>query len=453
MSWSRATKVAPAVLRRAEAKSESTVSLSTVTNRLAGIYKSMLTGLIAIVIALCLHFAFEHTPFSEKLDEMAYGWLQGYVQKPDDVPIRIVDLQSGYDLPDTDGRTDLKKLAKLLERVLKHKPKAVAIDIDFSYVGGGKDQPLDPEEIVTKPALESTKAGIPVFIAVGDGLARMPEDWFGSGYESLGVHTAFVPGGTAGQTHILSSLQINGRTVESMSEQLANAMRPLKDRPNLPSSIATRFGEPYEDRADPRAQVEGRQYLANVASLDSLIKNTIRLGAEGRFPMEEEFEGLRDKAVIIGTTNVKEDLGFWQVPGQPGRREAGVYLIGVGTFTNLTAPLYVLRPAARFVVNFLCGSFVLFVIYAIRRAFVTRKESVNVSAVTSIAIAITVFGMIGAGIAFVRVFNLLWNEFFASIFLLLFDPRIHHGVEHLHRSEDENEKHGRGIFLAEEESE
>jgi class 3 adenylate cyclase len=425
--WERYREEAKMLRARAEIRgSHRLASDEVVAKRLEANRRDKIIGGIGVLVAAGSGVWLESSSTLKPTETELLSAIQVQAVSPPKLNVRVIDIGSGYNVKGSD-QTNLVALQDLLQIVLKSKPKAVAIDIDFSRADADGHL-LDEKESVLAPALQSSNAGTPVFLAVDDGLSRSPEEWLGDArYLPLAAHPEGPKDEVGGRRTMIGPLLTKGTKIPSLADGLASALLGSRPLP-APNWVTTPIDSPFRFDLNGEAAMTGNRYLLNSSALSQLKASRIDL-SDGRRPTDQECSQMVGEAIVIGSSAVQSDV--WPVLGEPDKSEGGLYLHAVSAVTLAQTPLVLLRPWTRFVVNLLVGAAFLATVLDVRRRNLTAVDSVAEGRI----VVLVLFGFATIELLIcswlVRTFGIVWNSFLFLPFLLLLHPRIRGAIETL----------------------
>jgi CHASE2 domain-containing sensor protein len=368
------------------------------------------TVVALIVLAVALEEAIEHMPFARHLAFASYRFFQEGVTS-ERTPVAIVDIS---DLQLENGRTSRGRLQELLLAVVRHGPKVVGVDIDFSPE---ERRPLDlrDKEFFEFCLRLERATGVPIVLGVDRTTGAPASEWLGAeDYKSLAA-TMRIPNDTRRIPHSIAG---SGASLRSLSAALANA----HGRSAAPSAmrLMERAGliRQFSLREDRGARFE--EFLVDYSTLGSHFPvRTVSPVVLGDRAFRKPFEG---NIVLLGDVESARDM-FPVANGD--KAHAGVTLHASAAATLVNGPLYEVTRFGRVILSALLISAVLGPVLAVRaRARTLRKRFwISGKLQGTLVVTLTVAAILSCG-WIVRATHIIWDGFFLAFFVLAFHQPV-----------------------------
>ena len=154
-------------------------------------------GLFSTALLGGVKLAFEHTETGHDFELWVFENLQGQLSSIDrDNPIVLLDI-GGLPGGKASDPTPRKKLEEIIGALADQRPRAIAVDVEFSPKPNDWASPDDPEFFDFCLKLSKEKQ-LPIFLAVGERKAATPQEWLGQEeFKDLAVAVAANPEDTA----------------------------------------------------------------------------------------------------------------------------------------------------------------------------------------------------------------------------------------------------------------
>src|SRR5215471_2326317 len=147
------------------------------TGRISAVAVYILKGLLVTAILLAAKSLAEQSPIGHQAEMLAFEFLQARLspfKKEERLPILVVDMS---EVPGGRGQITPRDTLRSLVDAMAHsnqKPKAIAIDLDFSPDASGWRDEADPEFFDF-----CLKVGVPIFLGVYRTRAEGASAWLG----------------------------------------------------------------------------------------------------------------------------------------------------------------------------------------------------------------------------------------------------------------------------------
>jgi CHASE2 domain-containing sensor protein len=375
-------------------------------------FKHIAIGLAATALLLLAKIGLEHTALGRSCELTAFEWLQGFLPdlSPDRLPIIVDDINKipgGKDQP-----TPRDQLEPLLEAIADKRPKAIAVDVDFSPDEAGWKTPQDPAffDFCIKLTREQ---GIPVVLAVYRKRDSIPAAWLGSSeYQELAAAGVAKADDTTRLFRWVPTDSDQAR-LPTMGEALA---RTYRGRPEPPSWIAWALEGVDKSADDVGEESQGSLRLVNYSKLEQLKRETLEFSRPET--VKDGGNSFKGRMVILGDVAFATDT--FNVPGQ-SRPVPGVYLMALAAYTLAVEPLYEFTYPVRLGIDFAISVVIVFGAYRISRrkiSFVKQRKQRGRFVLVAVAAAVV------AGIALVRFGHIMWFDFILAPFAMMLHPRV-----------------------------
>lgn len=404
-------------------------SREVVAERLNDLRRAWVFAPVLVAGITLIELGVEKTSVGDHLRSWAYEELQTWVSPPPkDLPVTVVDI-SGIPkvegaVPASDGEkwTDRAKLKPLLLAIMKQRPKAVAVDVDFGQdiAPDGSSLGFNPQDIdvfhdqhtsldPSTPFFPYCEAltetyKVPLYLAVGRGLSLGKDEWLGDArYAPMAVHPLGSKEG--GGEFGIGEISIPGTTdkIDSMASKLAGSYWGVHE-----SAQPSPLGPVRLYTVEDENGVQVPKFYLNFGVIDRLDRggeNLVRVQSPDDLAGHDKV--ISGHMVIVGDASKTRDLV--QLPNHPDT--PGVFYQAAATDTLASQPFYTFKPWFRLGLNMLCAFLVLGVMLAIRRVYITEKDEVSQGKLGTLVSVGAALVTITAGIALVRFENILWVDF------------------------------------------
>jgi hypothetical protein len=327
--------------------------------------------------------------------------------------------------------TPRKKLTEIIQALvdLEPKPRAIAVDVDFSPLSNTFVTPDDPDFFDF--CLEaSNKRKVPIFLAVGKRKSAPPDAWLGEiEYKQLAVAVAANKQDTS---KIPLWVRAKGAKEELKTMSYALALVYRRSLPDAPTWIDWAVNKNVEESHEtPDHQeilpddsvLEYAARLVNYSKLDSM-KNAAKKDTSAE-SVKNTGNAYSNKIVILG--DVSTPLDFFPVPGRQ-QNEGGSLLHACSTYTLIKEPLFEFKPK---VLLFLDLGIALFIIAMV--ALIRYRDSDNLSwrGRQAIFIYLAIVVVVVAGLLLVPLAGVMWVDFLFVAFALVLHPKLEHRIHQI----------------------
>jgi CHASE2 domain-containing sensor protein len=366
------------------------VSPDVISARRKHIVQHTVFGLVLIIVVLLVVLAAEKmVPQVRAAIDYSYDWLQARLAPVDAAKreITVVDisnLQPRRDPSKLDDEpyTSRKELLPIIETIVRHRPLAIGIDIDFSPRGDGhffttEDRPF--LEALLRAKEQHGQARF--FVGVASGIEKGPSKWLGhEKYRDLAAHILrpkaeeFGPNPRMDVAIDIPYISDDGRELTATLPALAYAIAgPPPEPPKFLRWAVDRKPKP------PTEGVQFRQFLVDFSPIDEFASDVIVASDAAGVRDASAFNG---KIVIVGrgsrglfptTTN-----DTFTAPGRRERAYAGMLLHACAAYTLRGATLWEFKKSTRLLLDVLFSAVVLLTVAAVALYYSSRvKEDVS----------------------------------------------------------------------------
>ena len=404
--------------------------------------RDLLIGILFIAVVLAGKLAVEQTAFGERLSLKSYELLHRPLSSGD-MPVGVVDIR---DLAPAEfnvgGRTGIATprapLRRIIEAVAEAGPRAIGVLIDFSPDDEEYIDPRDPEFFQSCLDLRRQK-GVPVFLGVNRTLTGPPAKWLGEEkYQSLAANMLIPKDSRV----MLSELQVGE---EDDPWDLWSVGKGAKSSKAMSVAMAYAYerrsgGSLGRSQARLEALMEG---LRGLGFVETTSEKSVGPGVKVEefspdFSLLDYIEPVRtidpavlryerrqfeDKVVLIGSASLDRDKDLFEVPGRD-RKYPSIFLHAGAAYT-LINQRYEVTWKGRLILDVLFSlailSFVVLIRRHYRRGAAGAVASRRLRGLFTLAAAVAV---LVAGVVFVRVTSVTWDDFLAAPAVLIFHPSI-----------------------------
>jgi CHASE2 domain-containing sensor protein len=361
----------------------------------------------ATVIALIVIGAktyFEHLPWGHRIEILAFEILQGQMlqfSSADRLQVFVVDISKmpgGKD--QVTPRTDLRNLVEAIARL---RPRAIAIDVDFSPDEKGWKDDNDPAFFDFCLNLKK-ETRIPVFLGVYRTRMASPDTWLGSGkYEGLAADMTLPA-----EVFKIRLKSRGSDQLPTLSAALAYAYTKPGGLPEPPKWLMFILEKPRE------------KTLVNYSKLDQLKHETLPL-TQPTCVAELGSRFFNNKMVIIGDATLATDHRY-----VPGRFETvpGVYVHACAAYTLAIEPLYELTFLSKIFADLAVAMLVILGVAYARFRHIETEGPFSWHDVEFKWINRIIFSVSIVGILLVRWAGIMWLDFLLVIYALRLHPSV-----------------------------
>jgi CHASE2 domain-containing sensor protein len=401
--------------------------------------KQLLLGLLVVVLLVVAKTQLEITAPGRWLITRGYEALHSVIPTYDpkeDMPVVVLDISNLKPAPD--GTTSATSLRVIVDALIESGAKAIAIDVDFSP----RLNTLEPVKTGARSEedegffdfLHEKKERVPVFIGVHN-VGVESKTWLGTEEnKDLAVSMALFEN-EADSTEVQAWRECDGYTrLNSISRALAEAsgkrpeptwwLRPFLvdyDDPHFVKSSAE------NDKAGKPVICRQAYTLVNYGKLELIEKLAEQTLDQTSISAARNTEGqskFKDKLVLIGYAQRDHSVDRYPIIGRNGPNEtyAGIFVHAIATYTLVAEPVYRFKHWVAILLDFLVGAIVVIGVFLARKR---DKPGAIISPETKF-ILLAIFLVIIFGWTLVRVFNVLWLDFWLVLLALLLHSRVHH---------------------------
>jgi len=359
--------------------------------------------------------------------------------------------------PDEAGATSRDALLSLFEKLAPAKPKAIAVDIDFSADSKGNPITLDDELFFKKCLSFERKNNIPIFLGVDRHASDEPAKWLGQGFENLAGGLAIGNDRYQGRSEEMETkvdrilrmfcwTQIDGvqTSLRSLAFAAGKAARPQ------PAELgpALSWAVEAESNFDPDPALKTRGFLVDYHLIDMLDQSAVP-SKSIESPVEATDGRFGGRVIVLGAVRtvadderiLKRTDDLFRVPGHP-KLYSGVLLHGCAIDTLVRAPLRQWTPSGRIAADFVLTLFANSLIELL--TWLSFRKRKHKRYFFRIYWSVTAFSVLLLGlivVPFVGVIRLVWDDAFIVALALVLHTAIDHWlVRELHKQEHEAEQ-------------
>lgn len=412
--------------------------------------------LFFVLLAVAKEHFVDHSIVGEHLKQTAYDISQVWLTTSRDssqLPIAVVDISTLEPCPQrlADGSVLYPRQAMeaAVAEVMKQKPAALAIDIDFSL---GKDiacAPLDAEELERDKELPTDQLQFserggppffdfcldqerPIFLGVYRSQFESPDQWLGSpDYSGLAV-TISIPSEPNGEEEVAKepdgvrrsmTRQIaheSGTALDSLSfalskhkpRQLSWTQRLLE---RLPGGTF-----PIIQTVEVRDGFKLDKFLVDFSSLKRLEETKV-FYRDGKLTPGED---LNNKLVLMGNTDTAEAVDKFIAPGEV-QQVAGVFWHASAVDTLLRGILVQPTKKSELLLDLLFFVPLTLLVFGLRMAYAAKPEvHMPLHRIESIGTKIAAVVIFLFGTYFVSTTRLMWDGFLLVALVTALHPTI-----------------------------
>ncbi|HEV7745241.1 MAG TPA: CHASE2 domain-containing protein [Pyrinomonadaceae bacterium] len=416
--------------------------------------------LFFVLLAVAKEHFVDRSIVGQHIKQTAYDISQVWLaasRKPAQLPIAVVDISTlqpcAQRLADGSVLYPRQAMEAAVAEVMKQKPAALAIDIDFSP---GKDigcAPLDTEELerdkelFTDQLQFSERGGPPffdfcldqerpIFLGVYRSQYDAPAQWLGSPDYSGLAATISLPNETTGEEEMANESEgepdgvrrsmtrqithASGTALDSLSfalskhkpRQLSWSQRLLEHLPvgTFPIIQTLEVGEGF--KLD--------KFLVDFSSLKHLEETKLAF-RDGKLTPGED---LNDKLVLMGNTDTAEAVDKFIAPGEV-RQVAGVFWHASAVDTLLRGILVQPTKKGELLLDLLFFAPLTLLIFGLRMAYAGKPDvHIPLHRIESIGTKIAAVVIFLFGTYFVSTTRLMWDGFLLVALVTALHPTI-----------------------------
>lgn len=400
----------------------------------ADILRDAVKGLIVIALFLSLSLYVHETTFGKQMSLVSYNLFQSRLLSSEPSPVTIVDIT---DLEPQDANVDHRvvtatprdALRNVIAAISGQHPRAIGVDIDFAPDDDGL---LDEDPAFFRFCIDT--AGVPVFLGIQRTLGETPAKWLGGdAYKGLAANI-LIPNAIGSDGRMIHLISVPGSSSVPMSVALAKAYNDWdrkrgRDRGRGSSVAGLLSALHVVDSIEVMSQdgVDVEHFMVDFSTLESMKQETIRtISPEVLASHREKFEG---KVVLLGDATLGKSKDTF-VPR--GRQEPypGVFLHASAAHTLIKGPLFTMTTGGRLAIDIASSLIVLMAVLLIRLHYNQAGEAVATHRLQGILTIVIVVVPILAGVWFVRVTRIMWDDFLLALAALMFHPTIERLLNH-----------------------
>ena len=416
--------------------------------------------LFFVLLAVAKEHFVDHSIAGEHIKQTAYDISQVWLaakRDSSDVPIAVVDISSLEPCPQrlADGSVlyPRQALEAAITEVMKQKPAAVAIDIDFSR---GRDigcTPLDTEELERDKQLPTDRLQFserggppffdfcldqerPIFLGVYRSQCHAPDQWLGSPDYSGLAATISLPVETHGEEAVKKEPEAEPDGVRrSMTRQITHESGTALDSLSFALSKhkqrqlswTQRLLEHLPGGTFPIIQTmevckgfKLDKFLVDFSALKHLEETKV-FYQDGKLTPGED---LHDKLVLMGNTDTAEAVDKFIAPGEV-RQVAGIFWHASGVDTLLRGILVQPTKKGELLLDLLFFAPLTLLIFGLRMAYAGKPEvHIPLHRIESIGTKIAAVVIFLFGTYFVSTTRLMWDGFLLVALVTALHPTI-----------------------------
>lgn len=393
-----------------------------------GFMARLVWSAMATVVLLAATYAFHFTDWGHRLELSAFEFLQNRLPSTanEELPIVVVDI--GKVPGGKDGPTPRAKLKEIIDAIVKHRPVAIGIDINFSPDASGwklDDDPMFFDYCLAK----KQETGIPIFLAVYETQTEASSTWLGlDRYKELAAASLVDPNDTR-RIPIWIKAEASSDKLQTLSAALAKSYKgssrdPIDFLKGTVERLSTNdFGiERGEDR------MRFGMSLVNYRRHNQIRSET--LSTISTKSIDEAGEKFTGKMVLIGdATNAQDSfpvVGHGQI--------AGCYVIASAAYSLAADPLFEFSLKWRLAFDLLFAAILIAGIETAHFIYVKRAPGPRFQKarrVVTVLVASLVFGL---SITAILIWHIVWFDFPAIIAATFLHTRIENIISHSWKS-------------------
>jgi CHASE2 domain-containing sensor protein len=380
-------------------------------------------GLIAAIILVVFTNCFAQTSAGHWLDTRAFEVLQHQLvtfKDDENLPILVVDISK---VPGgKDSITSRKTLLEIITAIIKQKPKAIAVDIDFSPTEAGWKADDDPEFFDACLSLKQ-EANTPIFLAVFHTRAEPANGWLGvDKYKELAAAAIVMDKDARRMPRWVQGGQVADK-LPSLSFALAAAYEPSSTKPlSFPWNWVLETSSDNQHGIEIiRDNLRVALTLVNYSREEDIRKEAV--GTVSATSISEVGDRFSGKMILLGDAQVNDSFspsGYKVTPG--------VYVLASSAYTLAVAPLYELRPRARLILDLIISFIVVTSIELLRRRYVKKREGPRFWERQSLFIFIAIAAFILGCIFAVVWLGVMWMDFTLIVFAIFLHPSVEKSI-------------------------
>lgn len=374
---------------------------------------------IVIAIAVFVETLLERTSFAHQLSLASYGFLQEQLSASA-AGITLIDISALKPQPlagRPDPVTPRAPLRTIVLAVANHRPKAIAVDIDFSPDERGYVHPDDPDFMEFCLRLREA-SGIPIVLGVGRRSIWPTADWLGDvKYQQLAA-AMIIPNDLRRQPRSIRVAA--GVTLPSLGAAIVPPAQSTSSGAQFLHNGLRAAGLIAQFSARDREEFTADEFLVDYSAMP-LFEEFSTISAEGVGSFGSHLE---DRIVIIGDGR-ENNSDMYTVMGAS---YPGMFLHAAAAYTLMHRPLYEVTHRGRILMTTVLLGLVLVPVAVIgTRARQKRKKLWIEDRLSGALTILLIVGGCMLGGYVIRSTRILWDGFILAFFGLA----LHRPVEDL----------------------
>ncbi len=377
---------------------------------------------LATLILLGVTYVFHFSEAGHRLELSAFEFLQNRLPTTakERLPIVVVDI--GKVPGGKDGFTPRAKLREIISALIKHRPAAIGIDVNFSPGPTGWKLDDDPKFFDYCLAVKE-ETGIPIYLAVYESQFEPPDGWLGlPQYKELAAASVVDPDDTR-RIPVWIKSDTSSERLHTISAALAKSYSP-----SLPGPVNFLSGklESLSDHEFGLVRAEDRMRfgmsLVNYRRHNDISKET--LPNVSTTSIDEAGERFTGRMVLVAdATNAQDSFvvaGHGQLPG--------CYVIASAAYTLAADPLFEFNFKWRLIFDLIFAALLISGIEIARRKFVTKIEGSRFHKARRSVTFLVASLVFLASLAAILFLHVVWFDFPAIIASTFLHTRIEHSI-------------------------
>lgn len=360
-------------------------------------------GVVASALLVLTAYLLGETSVGRAGQNLAYTWLMSTMSPISNVQAPLV-VDIGKIAGTERAPTSRRQLLELLEIIAKERPKAIAIDIDFS-TNGASWQTHDDVYFFDQ-CLDLNRRGIHVFLGVNRTRTGEPNAWLG-----LPQYADLAAGGYAKNSdpHVPRFIESGDarHPLPSFAERLATVYR--KKSPTVPGWIAWAI--------DPDPPLGPANMLVNYSKLEQIKLEKRSITVDDKETVSVDTNGMADRLILLGA--VEEARDKFIVPSEPDT-VPGVLIVAAATLTLAMEPVYELSGRTQLALDVIVSAAIILGLYRICRS----GSGLDALRRANKFLLIAIGAVLLSGVALARLLGVMWLEFPLVIFALFLHPSV-----------------------------
>jgi CHASE2 domain-containing sensor protein len=405
-----------------------------------------LFGLVVIAAVIAVKTQLEQTRSGRWIELATYDFLQFRmaISEPSrDLDVAVLDIsgENGLPVPGTDRpgiQTSTGNVEDLVRALAECNPAPLGIGIDIDYSPDKGDRELNAGiRRLLDFCLETSRGGIPVFVGIKRSLDQKPDRWLWEPqYEPLAANMLIPRDEENGVRHMWLWFELEeiGTPSPSLSAALAGVYPKIESERvggaplNLSWAIELFRTQKYNEKG---VRIIAKEFLVDYAPVDQIRRTALNTARPDMIKKNEDlFAG---KLVLIGDSRFPSQNDTFIIPG---RRDQvpGVVVHACATRTLKSSPVYELTTSGQLAIDAVFSGAVLGL--SLGANWFARKKvgrEIDFERVHGIFTWVIVLGGLTAGVIFVHVTRVIWDDFlFVTAALLVhsrFEQLLHRSIE------------------------